>query len=340
MKKGVVGKVICVLVACSFIFICLPAYGQEKVIRLRYSSFYPKNHGATKLNEEWCKEVEKRTQGRVKVTHYASGVLTPPMQTYDSVTKGIADIGETLTAYSPGRFPLSEVLYLPLGFTSGRQASNLADAFYRKFRPKEFDDSKVMYLHAATPPLFSVNKVISKTEDLKGLRIRVNAECADIAKTVGASPVTIPVSDAYDAISKGLADGILISTEPLKTWRVADVLKSILLNNAFSYATAMYVVMNKDKWDSISKADQEVIEQLNKEFVIKKGKMWDEGDKAAFDYAKSRGIKLISVSKEETAYWAAKMKPILNKYIKEKKAKGLPAEEALKFCQDYLKANP
>ena len=46
------------------------------------------------------------------------------------------------------------------------------------------------------------------------------------------------------------------------------------------------------------------------------------------------------VSKEEEARTAEKMKTILNKYVQEMKAKGLPGEEALKFCQDYIKTHP
>jgi TRAP-type C4-dicarboxylate transport system substrate-binding protein len=62
-----------------------PLYAQDKGIRLRYSSFYPPVHPVSKLAEEWCKEIEKRTNGRVKFTYFPGNTLTPPTQTYDSV---------------------------------------------------------------------------------------------------------------------------------------------------------------------------------------------------------------------------------------------------------------
>ena len=43
---------------------------QEKVVKLRYSNFFPPVHAISKLSEEWCKEVEKRTNGRVKIVHF------------------------------------------------------------------------------------------------------------------------------------------------------------------------------------------------------------------------------------------------------------------------------
>jgi TRAP-type C4-dicarboxylate transport system substrate-binding protein len=341
MKKQFMRGVIAVCSVVLLLAIYAPASAQaNKVIKLRYSSFWPPSHKISKLGEEWCKEVEKRTNGRIKVSYFPGGVLTPPMQTYDSVVKGIADIGQTLMAYSPGRFPLTEVLYLPLGFTSGYQATKLANAYYKRFQPKEFADTKIMYVHGSPPAIFHTKKVISKTEDMKGLRIKANAENAEIPYVVGAVPVTMPISEAYDAIAKGMVDGILLPMETLKGWRFADVLKSSLLNFAFSYTTAMYVTMNKEKWESISKEDQKTIERINEEFIERQAKLWNEVDKDGIEYAKSKGMTLVAVSKEEQAKWAAKTKPILEKYVKDRKAQGLPGEEALKFCLDYLRANP
>ena len=79
---------------------------QEKVLKLRYSTFFPPVHPIAKLADEWCKEIEKQTNGRVTFSFFPGNTLTPPTQTYDSVVKGIADVGSSLMAYSPGRFPL------------------------------------------------------------------------------------------------------------------------------------------------------------------------------------------------------------------------------------------
>ena len=49
--------------------------------------------------------------------------------------------------------------------------------------------------------------------------------------------------------------------------------------------------------------------------------------------------KIIYLPKEEDARWATAVKPLLDEYLKSMKAKGLPGDEALKFCLDYLKAH-
>jgi TRAP-type C4-dicarboxylate transport system substrate-binding protein len=177
-----------------------PVYAKEKVIKLRYSNFFPPVHAIGKLSGEWCKEVEKRTGGRVKIDYFPGNTLTPPMQTYDSTVQGIADIGQALLAYAPGRLPLSEVLSLPLGATSGYQATKMANEYYKKFRPKEFDDVKVMYLHCCDPGFFCTTKVISSIDDIKGRRFKTNAENVGAVKALGGAPVTMPITETYDAL--------------------------------------------------------------------------------------------------------------------------------------------
>ncbi len=341
MKKGfgftwiVVG-----IISAAFLCVSFPLHAQEKTVKLRYSNFFPPAHPISKLSEEWCKEVEKRTNGRVKITYFPGNTLTPPMQTYDSTVKGIADIGQALLAYAPGRLPLSEVLQQPLGYTSGLQATRLANEYYRKFKPKEFDDVKVMYLHGAAPGIFHTKKPISSTEGVKGLRIKANAENADIVTALGGAPVTMPITETYDGLQKGLLEGILLPVESLKGWRFAEVVKTSLENYAVSYMTSMYVIMNKNKWNALKKEDQAAIEKINEEWIEKQGHLWNQLDKEAKEYAIQKGVKFVKVSKEEEASTAAKMKPIQEKYVKAIKAKGLPADEALKFCLDYIKTHP
>ena len=96
------------------------------------------------------KDIETATSGRVKVSTFPGNTLTPPMQAYDAVVKGIADLAGCLLAYAPGRLPLSEVLQQP-SVPEWLPATKLANAYYKKFQPKEFDDVKVMYLHGAAP---------------------------------------------------------------------------------------------------------------------------------------------------------------------------------------------
>ena len=103
-----------------------------------------------------------------------------------------------------------------------------------------------------------------------------------------------------------------------------------------SYSTGFFVVMNKDKWNSLPPDVQKVIETVNVEWIEKTGKGWDEIDKEGADVATAQGVKMISLSKEEDARWHKLVQPVLDDYVKDTKAKNLPGEEALKFCQEEL----
>ncbi len=189
----------------------------QETIKLRYSTFFPPSHPNAKITEEWCKEVEKRTNGKVKVAHYAGGTLTPAAQTFDAVAGGVADIGNIVLGYTMGKFPLSEVLDYPLGIPSGSVATYMMNEYYQKFKPKELDEVKIMYLHSVGPGnLHTRNKPVAKLEDLKGLKIRTYGPNAKMMTLLGAAPVAMPQGEAYDAISNGVVDGGLWAYEALQ----------------------------------------------------------------------------------------------------------------------------
>ena len=324
----------------SISFTCAPVFAQTKSVKLRYSVLWPATHPITGMVKQWGADVDKATEGRVTVSVFPGSVLSPPMQAYDNVVKGIIDIAGGLLAYAPGRLPLSEVLQQPLGYKNGYQATKLANAFFQKFQPKEFDEVKVMYLHGAAPGFIMTKKAVNSIKDVKGLRIKANAENADIVTNLGAAPVTMPVSEAYDSIQRGVIDGTLFPIEALQGYKIGEVVKTVIENYGFSYMTSMYVIMNKDKWNSISAADQKAIEAINAQYIETQGKLWVELDNRAKVYSIEKGVKFLQVSKEDYDMTVQAMKPIFDKYVAMAKSKGLPGDEALKFCQDFLKQNP
>ena len=336
MKKVVV--LLTAVLLLSAWLVCLPAQAQEKTVTLKFANFFPPDNKISVAFDEWCKEVEKRTNGTVKVTLFSGGTLTPAGQTYISVTRGVADIGYSFFSYTMGRFPFMEVLDLPLGYKTSHIASKLANELYEKFKPKELDDVKVLFLITSGPHMFFAKKPIRNLEDLKGVKIRSTGTSVKVVEVLGGVPVAMPMSDSYDALSRGVAQGFAGAYEPMKGFRLAEVVD----NNteyASAYANASYVIMNKVKWNSLPANTRKIIEQLNTETIEKMAKLWDVLDKEGKDLLVQKGGKVHVLSKEENARWTAKLRPILDEYVKNAKAKGLPGDEALKFCQDYLKAN-
>ena len=334
-KKGLI-----FFIGSFFIFSLLltgVGHTQAKPVTLTYSIFFPATHMHTILATEWGKEIEKRTNGAVKITMFPGATLTPPNQAYDGVVKGISDIAMSVFSYTPGRFPLMEIIDMPLGYKSAVQSTHLCNAFFKKFHPKELDAVQVMYLHGHGPGILHTKKPVQKLEDLKGVKIRCTGTTAKFVAHLGGVPVAMPQTETYDALQKGVVDGVMNPFEALKGWKIAEVIKSTTINTGSAYSMAFFVVMNKQKWNALPKETQAVIEKVNEEWIEKTGKAWDEIDKGGIEFTKSKGNQIITLSKQEDEKWVKMGQPIFEETAKAIKAKGLPGDEALKFIQDYLK---
>jgi len=291
---------------------------KPKPIELTYSIFFPATHQNTVLAADWAREIEKRTDGRVKITVFAGGTLTPADKCYDGVEKGISDIGMSVMGYTRGRFPLSEVIDLPLGYQSGVVATDLINAYYEKFQPKEFEAVKILYLHAHGPGFLHTKKPVTTQAELKGMKIRCTGLAAKIVTALGGTPVAMPMGETYDALSRGVVDGSMAPIESLQGWSWGDVVKSTTECFGAAYSTAFFVAMNKAKWNTLPPDIQQTIEQVSREWIANT---------------------VIALTPEENAKWAQAVQPILDEYVKNMKEKGLPGAEALSFCQDFLKQN-
>jgi len=320
----------------GFSFITSSAFGQTKAVELNYSIFFPAPHKHSVLATEWGKEIEKRTDGKVKVTMFYGGTLTPADKCYDGVAKGISDVGMSVFAYTRGKFPLLEVIDLPLGARSGLAATKLINEFSSKFKPKELDEVKVMYLHAHGPGILHTKKPVNKLEDLKGMKIRCTGMAAKIVTALGGAPVAMPMGETYDALSRGVVEGSMAPTEALQGWKWGEVVKFTTENYGSSYSTGFFVVMNKEKWSALPPDIQKIIEKVNEEWIEKTGRSWDEIDKAGRDFILKLGNKIIPLSQDEDWKWAKAVKPLLDDYVKSMKEKGLSGDEALKFCLEQL----
>jgi len=328
-----------VAIALLSAILAAPA-GAAEAVRLKYSNFLPPLHAHSVLIDQWGKELEKRTDGRVKVSQFAGNTLTPANQTYDAVVKGITDIGLSILSYTPGRMPLSEVLTLPLGVKSGYQASHLANAFYKKFKPKELDDVKIFFLMGPGPFIWHSKNPVAKMDDLKGIRFKSDANTSKIVAAAGATPTTMPMSETYDAMKRGLAEGVLNPVETLKGWKFADVAGYTWENYGSASTNSFFVAMNKEKWSALPKDIQAIMDKLNEEWFEKHAKVWSEIDEESREWSLKKGHKFTKANPEDEAKMGERMKPVLDKYVADMKEKGLPGEEALKFALDFVKTAP
>ncbi|MBN1277767.1 MAG: TRAP transporter substrate-binding protein [Deltaproteobacteria bacterium] len=304
---------------------------------LTYSNFFPPTHFNGKLGDEWAKEIEKRTDGKVKITYFPGGSLLKGPAIYDGVLKGVTDIGMSCFAYTPGRFPALESLDLPMGYPTGYAASMTANDFLAKFKPAELDKVEILYIHAHGPGLLHMKMPINNLEELKGKKIRATGLSAKVVGALGGAAVGMPQGGTYEALQKGVVEGTFGPIEVLKGWKQGEVIKYTTDCFSVGYTTAMYIAMNKKKWDSMPADVQKVFEEVSREWVAKHAEGWDTADAEGREFSASLGNQFITLSDQESTRWAEAVSPVIEEYIKAKEAMGLPAKEYVEFIKASIK---
>ena len=143
-----------------------------EVIKLKFANYFPPTHGNSAAFEKYCKEINKRTNGKVEMNYYTGGTLLTAPKMAAGIATGIADIGLAHVSYSRGRFPVMEIFELPLGYPSPWIATHTVNDFYDKFKPKEFDAYHVLVF--STSPESVVQTLNKKTVALEDLGQRVD----------------------------------------------------------------------------------------------------------------------------------------------------------------------
>lgn len=314
------------------------ARAADKPITLEFSSFLPAQEKLSLMLQEWARELEKRSSGRVKVNYHPGSTLTPPPQTYDSVVKDVIDLGFGPMGATSGRFPLLEVLDLPLGLKSSESASALSNELVRHFKPRELADVKVLFMTSSPPAYIQSRKPLKTLKDLQGTKLRaLGGTTVKVIQSLGGVPVGIPTNDVYDALSKGIVDGAPVIHDALVTFKWADALKYTTLNVRTSYTNNGYFVMNKKRFASLPPDVQKVVDELSDEYSVKLARLWDQKEAEATAALKQGGHTTYTLDAAEEEAWAQKVAPVFDEFVKDKSARGLPAAEVLSFSREWIR---
>jgi len=332
-KKGLLAIlfVVCFLFSLGFV----PSV-KAKTINLTYSNFFPPTHGHSIAAANMIKEIEKRTNGRVKISYFPGGTLTKPRVCYDGVVKGISDIGMSCFAYTRGRFPVMEAVDLPFGYKSGKVATRVAYEFYKKMNPKELQDVKVLVIHAHGPGVLAAKKDVNSLSDIKGMKIRCTGLSSKLAKYLGAAPVGMPQNQAYEALQKGVVEGTFCPIEVLKGWKQGEVIDYVIETKALGYTTAMFVVMNKKKYESLPPDIQRIFDEVGEEWVDVHGDVWDSADRAGLKFVIELGKNIHGLSPAQEKKWVQSISPIIFEYQSKMEKKGLPGKKAVKVLRGLV----
>jgi len=338
MKKQLPVVVFSIIALAMVFSFFTPVSAVAEPIKLSYAQFAPAKTFVGVQLERWIAEVEKRTGDKVKIDAFHGGTLLGAKNMMDGVIAGTADIGTLVMAYQPGRFVITNATSLPFGFPSARVASLTLWDLYMKYKPKPFSKVKVLCMYTSGPSNIMSKVPVRSLADLKGLDLRASGGAAKTLKAWGANQIGMPMSATPEALQKGVVKGLFSSLEVMKDFKFAEICKYVTVTDAVIYPFS--VVMNMDKWNSLPKDVQKVMEDMAREHSEWTGNYMDEHIIESMDWSKkTQGVEVITLSKAEKAKWDKLLDPILTDWIAETNKKGYPADAIVSDIRAFMKKN-
>ncbi len=308
-----------------------------QTIKLTYYCHFPAHHTQAKLAIAWCKEIEDRTKGRVKIQFYGAGPSIKAAEIYKGVVSKTSDIGMSVFSYTPGLFPVMDTVGLPLGYTSGKVATGVVNEVYRHFKPKELSETEVMYLHAHGPAFIHTRgKAVRKVEDVKGLKLRCQGVSELIVKQLGGIPKFATITEVYAMLQKGEVAGATHPYEANEGFRLGELYHYATAAYSVAYTLPMFVVMNKNQWKALPEDIKNIIREINDEWIPQHGEAWDTIDLTGMQFFLDHGGQIIGLDRNESARWKMAVAPIIDDYVKTLDKMGLNGREIVDFTTKTL----
>jgi TRAP-type C4-dicarboxylate transport system substrate-binding protein len=321
-----------------------PAPAQEIKLTLADQNS-PTAWGPVHALQPWVKQIEEATKGKVKVEVYPAQTLVKGPDMWKAVRSGVVDIGWCFHGYWADMTPLADVIALPfLPVKSAEQASEVLWKLYEKYpaMQKEFSEVQPLLLYTTSPYfLLTTKKQVKTLDDLKGMKIRIpGGPPTEMAKALGAVPTPIPMPDMYQALDKGVVDGMGVPWEAVEGFRLYEVTK-------YSTMAPLYVVYfslcaNKQKWASLPKDVKDAIMSVS---GLTGAKFWgknffDTAEQGARNKMKGKyELTGYTLPPDELAKWQKIAgEPLWEQWVTKMESKGhKEAREILNTTLDMLK---
>lgn len=309
---------------------------------LTMSSWVGPNHLLTRdVLGAWAAAAEKATNGRVKFQMLAKHP-SAPQGTFDAVRDGLVDVSYVTASYTPARHPLPLIAELPgAGATAEINSVAFSRIHWKYLQPaNEYKGVKLLGVFTHGPgQMFTVKKPIMTVADLDGMKIRSGGGISEAsAKALGASPLVKPAPESFELLSAGVADGTFFPSESIKSFNLDKVVKYATLFPGGFYSSSFGFFMNEEKWNKLSKQDQDAIMTVSGEALARlAGKAWDTADKVGMDSMKAANVQIMEASPAFVADVRKRTEPLVQDWIKSAKAKGVDGDKAIAEFRDELR---
>lgn len=338
-------KILVVLLAVS-IFCALGgvnAQAAKPEVEIVFSVPHPKPSTPGLSAAKWIEMIEKRTNGKVKAKGMYSSTLLSEKNTIEGVLRGVADMGLNNSAFRPERYPMSALLNFPHPYNHTMVPIRIAWDMYNKFKPAEYKGVKVLYICCAglgTDACGFYGKFpVTSMADLKGKEMRATGTGVKALDKLGAAPVAMPVVEIYEALQKNIIKGIYTTFEIIPPFKLNEVID--YLTPFPAPGAVMFAMVNERKYNSWPDEVKKAADGLMMEHSEWAGNLFQKRAMGGFALAQKSGAKVTTIPQaERDKMLDLILKPLIDEWLKENTAKGLPAQEWLdEFNRLFAKYN-
>ena len=289
----------------------------------------------------WAAAVEKATNGRVKMQMLPKAPMAAA-GTFDGVRDGLVDVSYVTASYTPARHPLPLLAELPGSGGSAEVNSVAYSRIHWKYlqQANEYKGVKLLGVFTHGPgQMFSVKKPVTSVADLAGMKVRSGGGISEAsAKALGASPLVKPAPESYELLSSGVADATFFPSESIKSFNLDKVVKHATYFPGGFYSSSFGFFMNEDKWNKLSKQDQDAINSVSGEALARlAGKAWDAADKVGIDALKAAGVAMVDANPAFVADVRKRTEPLISDWVKAANAKGIDGAKVFAEFHEELK---
>ncbi len=282
--------------------------------------------------EPFVDEVLEATDGTVEIELVPGGALGPGDAVYENVVAGAQDMGFALHGYTAGRFPIAQIVELPFATLDG-DAMDMTDALwdlYEEFPEfqDEYDDVKVAALWTHDPGyLWTADDRVETMDDVSGLSLRSPGPVSgDLIEALGAAAVGMPAPETYDAIERGVVDGLMIAANGVADFGLYEVLDYGVRCDC--YTSPMFIVMNLEQWESLSDEQRDILDDLmGRDLSLRAAEAYDDEVEASLQTIDDAGIEIIELDQDEHDRWRDAGQGPIDEWIDAREDEGVPGQD-------------
>jgi TRAP-type C4-dicarboxylate transport system substrate-binding protein len=283
--------------------------------------------------EPMLEELKKRSKGRINYMMFAGSALGKGPEHFDIVSKGLSDMGYFTATWTPGRFPLTDVLSLAAWVDGKDIATDIGNAMYKRVLHQEFPDVKMIELNGCIQAFIWTKKPVRTLKDVKGLKIRTpGGHQTQYIKALGAEPIFMALGDVYLAMETGTIDGIVTCPPLLLSFKLHEVAKYGVITTFGCVSEG--VIMNQESWKKTPDVLKPVIDEVCHNPFHTTGGLTREVYKKMMKEITDKKVELYNLPPEEAERWYDRFRDVTRKWVADLEGKGIKAREVVKMYNE------